>query len=180
MAQLLEIEEEIALFGRKKKRDAVKNPIHPIFGEMKHIGIEWDVAEKIELTLWNKTYEIPMSFIASTDKDGITANQEEAFKKLKDVITEQKSEMEKAIIFYTKTDDEEKILNRFIPYDILFSRNGECALFMKDTEEDGAYNDDTETAFALFLVPKIFLCASEDSLDFLLGGGGFLEDELYS
>ena len=167
------------MFGKKHKDRIVETPIHPVIGEIKYIGIGWEATEKIQLALWRKTYDIPLNFIADSKEDSITENQEIAFEKLKQVIIEQKSEIEKSIISYAKTEDEEELLIRFIPSHIHISKKGECALFVADTDEDGAYNDETETAFALFLMPKLLLYTSEDSLDFLLGGGGSLHDDLY-
>ncbi len=167
------------MFGKKKKSTIVQNPIHPVLGEMKYLGTTWKVTEKIELDLWSEIYEIPLWFYARSEKDGITEEQEMAFEKLKNVIIKKKHEIEAAIIGYAQTDAKEILRSRFIPHYIYFSRKGECALFVEDTDEDGAYNDDTETAFALFLLPKVLLIASEDSLDFLHGGGSFIYDDLY-
>ena len=167
------------MFGKKKKRTIVQNPIHPVLGEMKHLGVTWELTEKIELELWSEIYKMPLWFYARTEEAGITEEQEIAFEKLKNVMIEKKHELEAAIIGYAQTDDEEILRSRFIPHYIYFSRKGECALFVEDTDEDGAYNDDTETAFALFLLPKVLLIPSEDALDFLHGGGGGVGDDLY-
>lgn len=168
------------MFGKNKKGAMAKNPIHPALGEMKHLGTTWKLTEKTGVVLWSKIYKIPLCFFARTEEDGVTEEQEIAFEKLKNVLIEKKNEIEAAIVDYAKTDDEEILLTRFIPRYIEFSRKGECALFVEDTDEDGAYNDDTETAFALFLLPRVFLSPSEDSLDFLHGrGSSVCEEDLY-
>lgn len=168
------------MFGKRKKSIIVKNPVHPVLGEMEYLGRTWKLTEKIELELWSEIYKIPLYFYARSEKDGITKEQEIAFEEFKNVMIEKKHEIERAIIDYAKTDNEEILLGRFIPHYIEFSRKGECALFVEDTDEDGFYNDDTETAFALFLLPKLLCLASEDALDFLHGGGGYYnEKELY-
>lgn len=166
------------MFGKKIKNKRVEPTIHPILGEIKYLGYGWNPLEKIKLSLWSRVYEIQLCFIADSEDDVITEKQETAFEKFKNVIIDKKVEIEKAIISYARTEDEEIILSRLIPSEIYFSRKGECALFVEDTAEDGAYNDDTETAFALFLVPKITLQGSEDAVDYFAGSGA-LDDELY-
>lgn len=167
------------MFGKKKKGAMVKNPIHPVLGEMKYGGVEWELTEKIELKLWSKIYEISLCFYADTEEDGITEEQEIAFEKLKNVMTEKKQEIEAAIIDYARTDDEEILLSRFIPHYIEFSRKGECALFVEDTDEDGAYNDDTDIAFALFLLPRLALSAPGDASALLWGLESCVYEDLY-
>ncbi len=167
------------MFGKKKKSTMVQNPIHPVLGEMNYGGIVWELTQKIELELWSKIYKIQLCFFARAEEDGITEEQEIAFEKLKNVIREKKHELEAAIIDYAKTDDEEILLSRFIPHYIEFSRKGECALFVEDTDEDGANNDDTDIAFALFLLPRLAISAPGDASALLWGLGSCAYDDLY-
>lgn len=173
-----------AYVGKNKKKNIIEEkPVHPVLGEMEYLGISWILTEKLELKLWNQIYKIPLYFYADSEKDDITEEQVIAFKELKNVIIEKQHEIEAGIMDYVKyeeIDNEEILIDRLIPCYIKFSRKGECALFVEDTAEDGIYNDDTETAFALVLLPKLVRWGAEDTQDFLNGGGGYFNEiELY-
>ncbi|OPX42034.1 hypothetical protein CLHUN_40930 [Ruminiclostridium hungatei] len=165
------------MFGKKKDK-AVKCKIHPSLGEIKYLGIGWEKTEKAKVTLWSKTYDIPLCFIAKTVEEDVNEKQGVTLERFRNVVNEQKNQIEKLIMECFECDNEENSSHRFIPKEILFSQNGECALFARDADEEN-YND-IGASIAMFLVPKLMLEYPENCLDYILGGGGFfIKQELY-
>lgn len=165
------------MFGKKKNKKA-DCKIHSSLGEIKYVGIGWEKTEKIKVTLWSKTYDISLCFIAKTVEEDINEKQLVSLEKFRNVVEEQKNQIEKLIMECFECDNEENSSRRFIPKDIIFRQNGECALFVKDADEED-YND-IDTNFAIFLVPKLMVEDPENSLDYILGGGDiFIEKGLY-
>ena len=165
------------MFGKKKDK-AVKCKFHPSLGEINYVGIGWKKTEKVKVRLWSKTYDISLCFIAKTVEEDINEKQMASLERFRNVVEEQKNQIEKLIMECFECDNEENSSRRFIPKDILFRQNGECALFVKDADEED-YND-IDTNFAIFLVPKLMAEDPENSLDYILGGeDSFIEKALY-
>ena len=163
-----------------KKKVKVSNcKTHPSLGEMKYLGVGWRLTEKVKMTLWNQTYDVPVSLVTPSVEEDVNEKQVDSMGKLRSAISEQKSKIEEVIMQYIKSDDEEESCRRFIHENIYISQNGECALFARDADEEEY--DDLGSGFAMFLVPKTMLYSPEDCLDFVLGHwSAFTEEDLYS
>ncbi len=165
------------MFGKKKNK-VDKCKIHPSLGEILYVGIGWEKTEKIKMTLWSKTYDISLCFIAKKVEEDVNEKQLASLEKFRNVVKEQKNQIEELIMKSFECDNEENSSNRFVFEEILFSQNGECALFYKDADEEGY--DDLGAGFAMFLIPKLMLHFPEDCLDYILGHeNSFIEKDLY-
>lgn len=165
------------MFGKKKDKE-VKCKIHPSLGEIRYVGIGWKKTEKIKVTLWSNTYDISLCFIAKTVEEDVNEKQVDSLEKFRNVVKEQKKKIEELIMKYFECDNEENSSHRFAPEEILFSQNGECALFYKDADE-GNY-DDPDAGFAMFLIPKLMYEDTENCLYYILGHeNSFIKKELY-
>ena len=165
------------MFGKKKDK-AVKCKFHPSLGEINYVGIGWKKTEKVKVRLWSKTYDISLCFIAKTVEEDINEKQMASLERFRNVVEEQKNQIEKLIMECFECDSEENSSRRFAPRKILFSKNGECALFYKDADEEDY--DDLGAGFAMFLLPKLIVEDPENSLDYILGGkDSFIEKDLY-
>ncbi|OPX42036.1 hypothetical protein CLHUN_40950 [Ruminiclostridium hungatei] len=165
------------MFGKKKNK-AVKCKVHPSLGEILYVGIGWKKTEKIKVTLWSKTYDISLCFIAKTVEEDVKEKQVASLEKLRNVVNEQKNQIEKIIMKCFECDNEENSSHRFVPEEILISQNGECALFYKDADEEDY--DDLGAGFAMFLLPKLMSHFPENCLDYILGHeDSFIEKDLY-
>ena len=152
------------MFGKKKKQ--IKTLMHPKLGELK-FGLDfWEPTSKTKLALWNRVYDVSLWFVAENIEENINQNQETAFEQLNKIIVEQKCTIEKLILEHSEAENEKDADNRFIPKYIVFSRNGECALFCEDTTE-GSYDDDLNAGFAVLLIPQLIFTSSEECFDFM-------------
>lgn len=166
------------IFGKKKQENADDRRNHPLLGEMKHIGVTWKLMEKMAVVLWDEVYHVDVCLYARMVQEGVSEAQENAVQQLNAVLIEKRAQLEAAVRAYANTTAKQLLCERCVPRYIEVGRNGECALFVEDRAEAGAYNDDTETAFALFLLPKVQLFPAEDSLDFLHGRDGSISQEM--
>lgn len=158
----------LSLF-RKKEKKPQKVIVHSELGELKFDAIEWYPAAKIRVALWNRVYDVPISFFAKSEEEEPAPSQEAAYQKFKNIVVEQRDTIEKMILEDAEEEDAEKAGNRLIPYAIYISREGECALAFGDTAECEECDFSHETGFALFLIPRLLIYSAEECLDFMLG-----------
>ena len=156
------------IFGKKEKKTQ-KVIVHPELGELKFDAIEWYPATRVKVALWNRVYDISLSFFARSEEEEPAPNQEATYQKFKNIVVEQREAIEKMILKDAEEEDVEKAGNRFIPYAVHISREGECALVFGDTEECKECDFSHETGFALFLIPRLLIYHAEECLDFMLG-----------
>jgi hypothetical protein len=153
--------------------------VNEIFGTMEKNELYWmsDVNTKTKIFFWNKIYEINIKAIADTEED-INSSQENAYQKLEKIVVERKNEIEKVVEWHFDTDDERIASSRFIPTDFIFDRNGNCALYVCDAEEEFGVCDDYDEGFALGIIPEIEVYSKEEYDMYLFGGGDFPTKEI--
>lgn len=154
------------LFAKMKKKPQ-KVIVHPELGELKFDTMEWYPESKVKVALWDRAYDVSLSFFAASEEEGPTPKQEAAYQEFKRAVAAQREAIEKIIMEDTKEKDPENAGGRFIPYAVQISREGECALVFGDTEQCCDFSH--ETGFALFLIPRLLLYHAEECLDFMLG-----------
>jgi hypothetical protein len=168
------------MFGKKKakqKQEIVL--INSAFGELRYGWGSWKLCTKPKITLWDTTYEVDCYVIAEAEEDGVSKKQEEAWEKFNNEIVEQQKQIEGMLLRHSGRNDEVRVYHKYIPSHIFFSRNGECALFVEDTDEEG-YKDDPDAGFAIFLLPKLMLDSAEHCGDYIYGHTSFFTTkELY-
>ncbi|MCM1187253.1 MAG: hypothetical protein NC251_12100 [Lachnoclostridium sp.] len=82
------------IFGKKKKEKVAY--VHPQLGEVKYIGVkgnkydggDWNPSSKLKVELWDKVFEVAMSFGTGSEDEHINPKQEEAFERVKSLIVE--------------------------------------------------------------------------------------------
>ncbi len=154
------------IFGKKEK-ETQRVIVHPELGKLKFDTMEWYPEAEVKVALWNRIYDVSISFFAGSEEEEPAPIQEAAYQKFKDIVVTQREAIEKMILKDTEEEDVEKAGSRFVPYAIQISREGECALVFGDTEECRDFSH--ETGFALFLIPRLFIYNAEECLDFMLG-----------
>lgn len=98
-------------------------------------NVVFDVGFKTatKITLFNSNYNVVVKVKAYFEKDGVTAEQEDAFDNFKLKLAEKLIEVETMLKHYS---NEAPI--RFIPKVLLFNRDGSYALLLDDQQdEDG-------------------------------------------
>lgn len=156
------------IFGIKEKRPQ-KAVVHPELGELKFDTMEWYPVSKVKVALWNRIYDVSLSFFAESEEEEPAPKQEAAYQAFKSVVSVQRADIEKMIMEDTGEENLERAGSRFIPYAVQISRQGECALVFGDTEQCKECDFSHETGFALFLIPTRLLYPAEECLDFMLG-----------
>jgi hypothetical protein len=165
------------MFGNKRTKQEVVI-INSAFGKMKYEWGCWKLCDEIKMILWDTAYNTDCYVMVETEEEEINEKQEIAWEKFNTMIVRQKKQIEEIIMKYFECDDAGDSSNRFVPEDIFFSKNGECALFAKDAEETDY--DDLGAGFAIFLVPKLMLYSPEDCLDYIYGHpNSFIDKKLY-
>ncbi|MCM1534921.1 MAG: hypothetical protein NC126_03240 [Clostridium sp.] len=154
------------IFGKKKKEKVAY--VHPQLGEVKYGGGDWNPSSKLKVELWDKVFEVAMSFGTGSEDEPINPKQEEAFERVKSLIVEKKHDIEQMVIeerFYTYEESEQEVRGRFYPDYLNFSRTGEeCVLYFTDAE-----HEDWDAGFALLLIPEFKLVDEEEAMDFMGG-----------
>lgn len=169
-----------AMFGKRKNQEKKEAKVIslPELGELKFDGIGWNAVNPVKLELWDKAYELSVTFRAEAEEEELTASQKEAFAKFKKLVIERKSDIEDMISQFLEGEDVEDIGERMVPREAEFSSRGECALYIEDMS--GENGDDIFPGPALFLLPKLVMYAAEECSDFM---GGFISifdlEELY-
>jgi hypothetical protein len=168
--------EEAEMFGKKKTKQEIP-VISTALGEMKYYRDSWTLCAKQKAAFWDTIYELDCDVETETAEEGINEKQEAAIEKFKEVIVDKKSAIERIIIENSVSDygivDEGEIRKRFVPDYILFSKNGECALFVKDVDND-------DEGLGIFLVPKLLMYSSGECLAYMIGhGSSYTTEELY-
>ncbi len=152
------------MFGKKK------TIFNEVFGEIEYWD-GWATTAKLEITLWDKTYDIRILAIADSTKDDINEEQEKTYKMFKEIIVERRSEIEEMIENHFGTRDKQAVSSRFIPTRLLFSRIGECALYAEDDEEEYDVSDDYDEGFVLGIIPELKIYSKELYSGYIFGGG---------
>lgn len=157
-------------FGKKKK-EQFTTLTHPKLGELKRVcGNIWHPLSNTTIVLWDRPYEISVTFLVEDgDEQGPNEKHAKAWDSFNDIIVTRRHSIEKTILKYMECADGEGAGDRFIPRDVEFSRKGECGLYFEDTEEGVDYDSDTNTGFAVFLIPKLLFTYSEFCTDCLWG-----------
>lgn len=139
-------EQEKAMSKKKKQ----KHLIHPLLGNLKYCeGWAWlpqSPLVKLKVPVWGKVYGAAPVFMAKSADQGITPQQEEAYRKFESLVMEQTGVMEQMISEHCKSAAAERI----VPSAVYFGRGGECLLEFR--------NDGVFVGFSIFLAPKVFLC----------------------
>lgn len=154
--------------NKKEEKDIVKDKNNPILGELKYTEVAWKKVEKEKITLWTKTYELPVNFAASSASVDVSEQQLASIEIFRKMFVEQKKQIEEMIMYAIECKTEEDSIQTFIPTEIMFSQEGKCALFFQDPEVE--YNEDVDTEFGLMLLPKMELFDGEDVLYEMLSG----------
>lgn len=119
-----------------------KTPIiNEFFGEVSYFVCGWLADERVKITLWNKTYDVMVMASAKDKNEAINANQEKAFESFKKIILGKQKEIEKMLENYYQTEGIEKLASKFTPQEIVFGRNGECALSGQNADDGEDYDD---------------------------------------
>lgn len=61
------------------------------------------------MTLWNKTYDVPVCFVTPSVEEDVNEKQVESMEKFRSVIAEQKNKIEELIMQYLESDDDEHL-----------------------------------------------------------------------
>ncbi len=158
---------------KKKEKPQPRVIVHPELGELKYDGdeylCEWDSVSAFQIALWDRTYDVSITFYVSENGEEPNLQQVESYRKFKKIVVDQRDVMEKMIMEYAEEENIEKAGNRMIPRDVYFSLKGECALVFEDTEDELPYAYDTEYGVTLFLLPKFTIEGTECSIDYLNG-----------
>ena len=167
------------MFGKKK------SIINSTFGEIEYFSTNWRSISKIPLSLFGESYLITVLAVAKSDKDVINQLQENAFKRFNEIVVNRKCEIEEVIIRHFQTVDKiedftsrhKKQYNlddtgtRFIPTNIVFSKSGECGLYVEDDAEEYGEYDDWDEGFVLSIIPEIKIHSKEQYSGYIYGGG---------
>lgn len=158
------------MFGKKKKI------YNDVFGEIEYKTTEWESVDRVEITLWNKTYSVTASAVSSSEKDKISQNQEENFIYFKNNIVKIQKEIENAVAKFYMINDAQELSSRFTPVNLIFGSKGDCALHFEDeNDEYGPYDDDPNEGFTISIMPKIKIYETESYNNYLYWGSD-LED----
>lgn len=144
------------MFGKKRKS---KKIINEVFGEMEPKGSGCYGTAPIQITLWNKTFDIDLRAVANSTSPEITPKQELAYRYFKENTVDIQNQIEKIIEDDCKTKDTKILLSRFEPFQLFFTVNGRFALLLFDTEDvEEGYHED----LAVGILPELKLCSEED------------------
>ena len=134
--------------------------VNNAFGKVGYFIFGWLAEERMKIALWDKTYEV-MVFASAKDKNTqINETQEKAYVHFKEIICERKNQLEKLLEDYYHTKDIEVLASKFIPTELTFGRNGECALSGKNTDDGEDYDD--VPGLAIWIFPELRLDTDED------------------
>lgn len=102
-----------------------------IFGEV-IFNMGWEA--KATLEFFGKSHNIIVTAFAYYEQDKITAEQEASYEQFKVEKKNQISKIENILLNFSDDAD-----NRFVPSELIFQRNGDCALLFDDkkNQEDG-------------------------------------------
>jgi hypothetical protein len=169
------------MFGRKK-------PIfNGAFGEIEFFGTAWRTVNKISFSLFGKSYLVHAKAVVTSRDEEINQLQEIAFKSIEEIVANRRSVLEDLIIRhfetvsgiedytsrYKESYDLDDIASRFIPTDLVFSRKGECGLYVEDDAEEYGKYDDWDEGFVVSIIPE-FEIHSKERYSGLIHGGGTL------
>lgn len=158
------------MFGKKKKI------YNEVFGEIEYRTTEWESVDRVEIALWNKTYSVTVSAVASSEKETISRNQEENFIYFKNNIVKIQKEIESAVAKFYMINNTQELGSRFTPVNLIFSSKGDCALHFEDeNDEYGPYDDDPNEGFTVSIIPRIKIYETESYNNYLYWGSD-LED----
>jgi predicted heme/steroid binding protein len=123
--------------------------LHDVFGEIT-FNLGWKAKKTI--TLFGKVYDISLKIQAYFKEDGITKEQESAYKEYKDAENDKTVVIEKLLKSYS--DNAEK---QYIPRMLLINRDGSYALLCDD-------NENPDDGIAVCLSPEEKVVAQDDYL----------------
>ena len=162
------------MFGFRKKKKKENVYVHPKFGEMIHVHGMWSPVVRERLQLWDKDYDVPLTFLVENKEAAITSVQEEAYEKYKSIVAERREEMER--LAYPEGDNELALSDRIIPQEIYFSRKGECAIFFKDMEAEmgnSIYYSTFCSEFAITVLPIMLRAPYRICIECMFGRAEF-------
>ncbi len=150
---------QLKVFGKKKSGNKRKNTINGIFGEMENRGVGWYGTTQIQITLWNKIFDIELFAVSNSTADEITPKQERAYTYFMENIFDIQNKIETIIENGCKTKDTNVLLSRFEPFRLFFNVNGGFALLLYDADDvEEGYHED----LAVSILPKLEIWSEED------------------
>ncbi len=128
------------------KKDYLNNAT---FGKIRFLN-GWQKTEKVVLILWGHEFQIYIRATASNKRDKISAEQEKAFLKLSDSVKDIERIIETVMQDHFPNLSQKELIERFIPDEIIISRNGCFGICISDREdEDCGIQPDADLAIAL-------------------------------
>lgn len=156
------------LFGKKKSLPYTNE----VFGEMEFAIAMWEATEKVQITLWNKSYDIQLCAIAKDENDFVNTVQENAYKDYISTKQLRQKQVEELMEDYFRTNDGTVLSAKFLPERLIFGKNGEYALCGGNADEDwqGEEYRDVPLGLCVVFSPKLELTTEEDFLaDVIVG-----------
>lgn len=144
------------MFGFNKKK-IINNTI---FGELIY-NEWWKTTSGLKIVLWQRTYDLEVLVLADAPNEGITKEQENAYKSFMDSIIEKQKLIQDMIEQFCEENNTDELAERFYPTQLIFCRNGDYGLCIDDLQDEDC-SIQPDSGLAISFVPEIKLYSSQD------------------
>lgn len=156
------------MYGKLSFFKKNKPLINEVFGSLRFWTDTWTADHKIPLQLWGRSYELSLAVKDNPDIKGVSKLQENIYLRFTENIVENQHLIEQEVSRFFNTADTDSLVSKFIPYEIIITSRGECAVIAENTEDDDM--NDINPGLAVVIYPKCAIFAADEFEEYAFFG----------